>query len=157
MSAQGSRIPENISDLPPTERTLVYAWVVLHSALPFAYLVALATIVLESRVGGYVLVIGLSAYFAVNYVTMGLLSRLAGEIDSSPREWAWLRLSVFALLLTALGAGLAPFGWPFAAALMIGGLTGHLAGHFGAAIGAYRRVMARPWPKVAAIEEDDDW
>ena len=152
----GSPAPERLSDLPPLERSLVITWVVVKTGLPFLYLVAFASAMFASTVGGFAVLCGLAAYYLVNYLAVGVISRYAGELQELwPQERVWLCASGVSLGVLFVGVCLVPIGWAGAAALLVGGLFGHLATHVGAAIGTYRRVMARPWPDVAPINEDD--
>ena len=77
------------------------------------------------------------------------------------------RLNAFAVLVASLSplwlivmmAGLygAAFGWRPGAYLMITGLLGDIVGHLLIGITEYRRVMRRPWPQVAPLDDDDEW
>lgn len=52
------------------------------------------------------------------------------------------------------GAG---FGWRPGAYLMLAAVLGTIGGHVVAGAAEYRTVMARPWPQVAPLADEDDW
>jgi hypothetical protein len=61
------------------------------------------------------------------------------------------------LLAMMVGMYGAAFGWRPGAYVLLTALLGQLVGHLAMGITEYRRVMRRPWPEVAALEDDDDW
>jgi hypothetical protein len=60
-------------------------------------------------------------------------------------------------LVMMVGLYAAVFGQRWGAYLTLGGLSTHFVANWLIALRAYRRVMRRPWPKVAPIVDDDDW
>jgi len=67
------------------------------------------------------------------------------------------RLDVLWLLVLMIGAYGAGFGWRPGAYFLLASLLGLLLGHLVMGITEYRRVMGRPWPKVAPLDDDEDW
>jgi hypothetical protein len=63
--------------------------------------------------------------------------------------------SLFFVLM--IGGMYAALVWRPAAYVMLIGFTGHVLNHIAQGVLRYRMVMARPWPKVAPIDDDDDW
>lgn len=63
--------------------------------------------------------------------------------------------NLFFLLL--VGGMYAALLWRPAAYVMLAGLSGRLLNHLAQGIVRYRMVMARPWPKVTPLDDDDDW
>jgi hypothetical protein len=68
--------------------------------------------------------------------------------------WGWLDLVFTGALI--VGMFLLAAEWRPAAVLVVGALGGLIAGHLALGAVAYRRVMRRPWPQVAPLQ-DDDW
>ena len=67
------------------------------------------------------------------------------------------RLSAPVCTLAMLGGGYsAVLGWHPGAYIAIGGMVCLIASHSLLGVIAYRRVMSRPWPKVAPLSDDDD-
>lgn len=64
-------------------------------------------------------------------------------------------LALDALLL--VGAVLAATDSRIGALALLVGFGGILAVHLAVGVWGYRRVMARPWPQVAPLADDDDW
>lgn len=48
-------------------------------------------------------------------------------------------------------------GWVPGAYIAIAGLGALVVGRVLVAVAAYRRTMSHPWPRVQALEDDDDW
>ncbi len=48
-------------------------------------------------------------------------------------------------------------GWRGGAFLMLTAVVGSISCHLVIGITSYRSVMRRPWPKVAPLDDDDDW
>jgi hypothetical protein len=73
----------------------------------------------------------------------------------------WMRLLtvVYLVAIGVMYAGIAAavFGWKPSAWLMLSGAAGFGAIHLAGGIVEYRRVMRRPWPRVAPLPDDDDW
>jgi hypothetical protein len=68
---------------------------------------------------------------------------------------AWLLPAcTFAMLIGMYGAAL---GWRPAAFVMLAGALGRGSLDLVAGITLYRKTMARPWPRVAPLADDDDW
>ena len=67
------------------------------------------------------------------------------------------RLSSLWLLVMIVGIYGAAFGWRPGAYVMVTALLGLVGGHLVMGITEYRRVMRRPWPQVAPLDDDDDW
>jgi hypothetical protein len=65
-----------------------------------------------------------------------------------------LYLSVELVLIVSMYA--AAFGWRPAAFVMIGALGVIVLSHLTVGVVSYRRTMARPWPRVSPLD-DDDW
>jgi hypothetical protein len=65
-------------------------------------------------------------------------------------------LGPFWTLVMIVGVYAAALGWRPAAYLLLTALLGLVAGHLVMGITEYRRVMKRPWPDVAPLD-DDDW
>jgi hypothetical protein len=61
---------------------------------------------------------------------------------------------LFAVAVIALGVA-ALAGWRWAGYLLIVALGLRLAAHLAAAIANFRAVMARPWPQVQPLPDDD--
>ena len=61
------------------------------------------------------------------------------------------------LLVMIVGIYGAAFGWRPGAYVMLTALLGLVGGHLVMGITEYRRVMRRPWPQVAPLDDDDDW
>jgi hypothetical protein len=40
---------------------------------------------------------------------------------------------------------------------MLTAVIGSISCHLVIGVAAYRSVMKRPWPKVAPLDDDDDW
>jgi hypothetical protein len=72
-------------------------------------------------------------------------------------EWIWslADLGFTAVLVAGILAALA--GFRVGAYLMLGALCGTLSVHLAVAVVGYRRTMARPWPRVEPLDDDDDW
>jgi uncharacterized membrane protein len=158
VTANRTPTPQRISDLPPLARTSYIVWFVIHSASPLVWFGLFLTVVLNSSVGGYVALIWLSTDLVLGYVMRGATFLAIGELDDlSERERLWLSTGVGFLGVTLLGVFLTPTGSNAVAVIIVVGLIGHLSCHVGAALASYRRVMARPWPAVAALTDDDDW
>ena len=47
-------------------------------------------------------------------------------------------------------------GWRVGAFVMLTAVCGNIAGHLLTGVTEYRRIMRRPWPKVAPLEDEDD-
>jgi hypothetical protein len=60
------------------------------------------------------------------------------------------------LMLGIVGGYAAVLGWRDGVFLMLAWALLTFAWHLAVGITAYRSVMARPWPQVAPLE-DDDW
>lgn len=136
----------------------IVAWTAAHMVLPFGCLAAVYAALLGWQSSGYLLVASLFTYFVINQLTMGGMSRYAGELDDlTIAERRFLYIGTGCLLLVLAGACLAPTGWDIAAVLIVAGLLCHLTGHLGASFLRYRGVMNRPWPQVTPLAEDDDW
>ena len=58
------------------------------------------------------------------------------------------------LLVAGCYGGL--LGWRGGAFLMLSAVIGSICGHLVIGVAAYRSVMARPWPNVAPLD-DDEW
>jgi hypothetical protein len=150
--------PERLSELPPLARIAFVIWLVVQNALPFLYFASFVSVVLGWKAGGYVTLIGFATHFVVYYVMRGAMIQAAGELDDlTERVRIFLYTGVGCLSLAFLGVCLTPTGSHAAAVIIVVGLLGHLACHVGAALVNYRRVMARPWPAVAAVIDEDDW
>jgi hypothetical protein len=67
------------------------------------------------------------------------------------------RLSPVWLLMLIVGAYGAAFGWQPGAYFMLTAFLGLVGGHLVMGISEYRRIMGRPWPQVAPLDDDDDW
>lgn len=48
-------------------------------------------------------------------------------------------------------------GWRIGAFVMLGAVCLDFTWHLAAGIAGYRSVMRRPWPKVAPLDDDDEW
>ena len=139
-------------------RITISAWLVVKSTLPLVYMVAFACAVLDWKAGAYAVLVWLFTYFVLNYVGLGAMTRAMGELDGlSERERIWLYIGAGCLGVVLLGVCLTPTSSDAVAVMLVVGLLGHLVCHTGAALVNYRRVMARPWPTVAALTDDDDW
>ena len=68
---------------------------------------------------------------------------------------AWL--SPLWQLVLIVGGYCAAFGWRPGAYLLLTALLGLIGGHLVMGITEYRRIMRRPWPQVAPLDDDDDW
>jgi hypothetical protein len=66
------------------------------------------------------------------------------------------RLSPVWLVLLITGASGGLLGWKVGAFLMLTGVIGDISCHLVVGVSAYRSVMARPWPEVAPLD-DDEW
>lgn len=71
------------------------------------------------------------------------------------RLWGYGDLASRALVVS--GAFATVFVGRAGAAVMLAGLLAALMIHLAIGVIAYRRVMAREWPKVAPLDEDDEW
>jgi xanthine/uracil permease len=60
-------------------------------------------------------------------------------------------------VLLMVGAFASVFVGLAGALVMLAGFAGSLAIHLVVGIVEYRRVMARPWPAVPALGDEDDW
>jgi hypothetical protein len=86
---------------------------------------------------------------------------MASEATGSTRErrlWRTYALCdqlAFFAIIGGLYAGVLGSRW--GAYVALGGFTVHIALHHTAAIVMYRGVMRRPWPKVAPLDDDDDF
>jgi xanthine/uracil permease len=60
-------------------------------------------------------------------------------------------------VLIFVGAFASVFVGVTGALVMLAGFAGSLAIHLIVGIVEYRRVMARPWPKVPRLDDEDDW
>ena len=69
---------------------------------------------------------------------------------------AWLRSALWLLVMIVGVYGAASDGRP-GAYCMLTALLGLVGGHLVMGITEYRRVMRRPWPQVAPLDDDDDW
>jgi len=78
-----------------------------------------------------------------------------GDLTLKEQVYLLVGAGFFLLLIIAIGAGL--FGWRTGAHLTLVGLTGHLLCHLAVGATAYRRVMARPWPEVPPLGDDEEW
>ena len=80
--------------------------------------------------------------------------------DLASRERALLIVlavaeSLFFVLM--IGGMYAALVWRPAAYVMLIGFTGRVLNHVAQGALRYRKVMARPWPQVTPIDDDDDW
>ena len=66
------------------------------------------------------------------------------------------QVGTLASTLMIIGGMYAAFVWRPAAFVMLAGAILQLAMHQVLGLAVYRRVMGRPWPKVAPLEDDDD-
>ena len=64
------------------------------------------------------------------------------------------QLASFVSLMAGVYA--AVLGWRPAAFLMIAGLTGTVLSHLWIGVVGYREVMARSWPDVKPLEDEED-
>jgi hypothetical protein len=71
-------------------------------------------------------------------------------------EWIWSLsdLSFTAVLLAGMVAAVA--GSRVGAYLMLGALGGTISVHLVVGVIGYRRAMARPWPRVSPLDDEDD-
>ena len=67
------------------------------------------------------------------------------------------RLSLVWLLLLVVGAYGGLLGWRGGAFVMLAAVCGRVAGHLLVGVTEYRRIMRRPWPKVAPLDDEDEW
>lgn len=51
----------------------------------------------------------------------------------------------------------AVFGWRPSAVLLVASVVVFVAFHLVAGVSIFRRTMARPWPPVPPVEDDDWW
>lgn len=82
------------------------------------------------------------------------MERGADDQDLAPHERTLLVALIIAgqvFLLFMVGGMYAALLWRPSAYVMLVGLTGHLLIHLVQGVLAYRRVMARPWPKVRPL------
>ena len=87
--------------------------------------------------------------------TFGVGSR--EELYGKPVLWA-AAVGLPAFQLMAVAGGLAAgLGWRAGIVVLLLGFVGTIAVHLLMGIVDYRRVMSRPWPKVAPLEDEDEW
>ena len=72
----------------------------------------------------------------------------AARLFAGPAD-AW-----FALVVIACGVG-AAIGWRVAGYLLIAAFGIRLVTHLAAGFAGYRDAMARPWPQVPPLDDDD--
>jgi hypothetical protein len=79
--------------------------------------------------------------------------------DERPNVFALIaaRLNPLWLIVMTVGLYGAAAGWRPGGFLMITALLGYIATHLLIGVTEYRRVMRRPWPEVAPLEDDDEW
>ena len=65
--------------------------------------------------------------------------------------WAWLVTFPMAAF-AAVAAKWRPSVW-----ILVGGMTVLIAGRVAISVVTYRQVMNGPWPKVAPLDDEDDW
>jgi hypothetical protein len=61
------------------------------------------------------------------------------------------------LVLLVGGGYAAVLGWRGGAFLMLAAVCGTISGHLLIGVSEYRRIMRRPWPDVAPLDDEDDW
>ena len=76
-----------------------------------------------------------------------------GATTGLERLWTWADTVFTGVLLVGVGSAVA--GWVGSAAILAAALGGLLASHLAISLVAYRRVMRRPWPKVAPLADED--
>lgn len=114
--------------------------------------------VFQWRAGGYLLLVGLTLYLVGRQLAMLVYAYAEdGELQLSRDERAVALAGVVLLTLAVLAAYAGLLGWDSAAYLLVAGLTGHFVAHVVIGWSGYRRAMARSWPKVAPLLDDDDW
>lgn len=60
-------------------------------------------------------------------------------------------------LILVVGAVAAASGWRPGSILLLVGLVGLLLGHLALGVQGYNRAMSRAWPRVPALDHDEDW
>lgn len=71
------------------------------------------------------------------------------------RVWAYGDLA--STILIIVGAFASVFVGLGGAIVMLAGFAGSLTIHLIVGIVQYRRVMAKPWPEVPRLNDEDDW
>jgi hypothetical protein len=77
------------------------------------------------------------------------------ELTAMERVWAFGDLASTPLIIVGAFATVL-VGLP-GAVVMLAGLAVALSTHLIVGVVEYRRVMAREWPKVRALDEEDEW
>ena len=86
-----------------------------------------------------------------------LSSSISDQERPGPFAIAAARLSPLWLLVMIFGVYGAGLGWRPGAYFMLMAILGQVGGHLVMGVTEYRRVMRRPWPQVAPLDDDDDW
>lgn len=73
----------------------------------------------------------------------------------TPLSKAWTLTPHVCGAVMLVGIYGALMNWRIGAYLAVAGVFGMIAGHVVIGLIAYRRVMARPWPKVPPLSNDD--
>lgn len=114
----------------------------------YAYLVLVfgggAVIALGWEPGVHVALAGLTLYW-FGHLGTGVTFRVYSALEMVP------------VALLVIGINLAAFGWGIGVLLMLTGLIARVLAHLVVGAHAYRAIMARPWPQVRPLEDDDDW
>lgn len=158
MEEDTARVAGPWADATPIQRVaaLVYSGARM-GFLAFLQIGILAA-VLGWRPGAYLLLGSFTVYFLARDFAVAVFAISEGTLaELSPNQRTYLTLGVSFFLLVIIGIYASLLGWRPGAYLGLVGLAGHLLGHLAAAVGAYRRVMSRPWPEVPPLADDDDW
>jgi len=154
VSESPTKRPEIWADLSMTERLVLGAYVALEIGFVAVVTVGLLAAALGLRAGGYVLLVGLTVYVAGRRLVTVVV---AGSMEELTRPERALSLASGAfLLLTIVSILSAVLGWDDGAYIAVLGVLGVVLSDLVRGVSAYRRVMARPWPDVPALD-DDDW
>lgn len=119
--------------------------------------VALPSLAFSPRATAYIAIAGLTTHYCARQLAIPVFANTEGDLDALTRaERGSLLAAACGHLAIATGIAGGLLGWQGGARLALAGLTAVVAAHFLVGASAYRRVMARAWPDVPPLE-DEDW
>ena len=80
---------------------------------------------------------------------------MSGRLTPRQRVLSVALLGLEGLLVVGIVGAL--FGWWPSGLLLVIAVVAFVGFHLASAVWIYRRTMARPWPEVPPVEDDDWW